>query len=170
MPAAAQISVEEYLHTAYRPDCDYLDGELEERNVGERDHGRVQGALYAWLFARENELNIQVFLEQRLQISSTRFRVPDLCVVLGHERTSQILDKPPFVCVEVLSREDRLPRMMSRINDYLDFGVKYVWVIDPETRWGGVYTKSGFEAVEDGLLRTSGPEIVVDLREIFQAL
>ena len=43
MAAGTQISVEEYLHTAYRPDCDYVDGVVEERNLGERDHSWIQG-------------------------------------------------------------------------------------------------------------------------------
>lgn len=33
MAAGTQISVEEYLHTVYRPDCDYVDGVVEERNL-----------------------------------------------------------------------------------------------------------------------------------------
>jgi hypothetical protein len=28
------VSVEEYLHTSYQPDCDYVDGEVLERNLG----------------------------------------------------------------------------------------------------------------------------------------
>ena len=32
------VSVDEYLHTAYHPDCDYVDGVVEDRNVGEKDH------------------------------------------------------------------------------------------------------------------------------------
>jgi hypothetical protein len=35
MSAAIAISVTEYLNASYRPDCDYVDGELVERNVGE---------------------------------------------------------------------------------------------------------------------------------------
>ena len=42
MAVVALIPVEEYLSTAYRPDCDYIDGEIHERNVGERDHSRTQ--------------------------------------------------------------------------------------------------------------------------------
>jgi len=33
--AAATISLEEYLSTSYSPDCDFVDGQIEERNVGE---------------------------------------------------------------------------------------------------------------------------------------
>jgi hypothetical protein len=43
MSTATAVSLKEYLNTSYRPDCDYLDGELLERNVGEVDHSRLQG-------------------------------------------------------------------------------------------------------------------------------
>src|SRR5579875_879313 len=33
IPQPQRISVEEYLSTSYRPDCDYVDGEIEERNL-----------------------------------------------------------------------------------------------------------------------------------------
>ena len=41
-PVDALVSVEEYLHTVYRPDCDYVDGELVDRNVGEKSHAKAQ--------------------------------------------------------------------------------------------------------------------------------
>ena len=45
MATSALISVAEYLSTSYRPDCDYVDGEVQERNLGEYDHGKPQGIL-----------------------------------------------------------------------------------------------------------------------------
>ena len=36
------ISVEEYLNTSYDPDVEYVDGVLEERNVGDWLHSLVQ--------------------------------------------------------------------------------------------------------------------------------
>jgi hypothetical protein len=42
MPSRTLVSVEEYLHTSYDPDCDYVDGEIVERNVGELDHSDSQ--------------------------------------------------------------------------------------------------------------------------------
>ena len=41
------VGVEEYLSTVYRPDCDYLDGVVVERNLGQFDHADLQGALSA---------------------------------------------------------------------------------------------------------------------------
>ena len=42
MSSATLISVSEYLKSSYRPDCDYVDGRVEERNVGEHDHAALQ--------------------------------------------------------------------------------------------------------------------------------
>jgi hypothetical protein len=60
MSPAATISLDEYLHTSYRPDCEYLEGELLQRNVGEWDHGRLQHLLSRYLGNREKELGILV--------------------------------------------------------------------------------------------------------------
>jgi hypothetical protein len=42
MAAAVHIPVSEYLRTTYRPDRDYIDGEVQERNGGEQPHGNLQ--------------------------------------------------------------------------------------------------------------------------------
>jgi len=60
---APQVTVEEYLHTAYEPDCDYVDGQIEERNLGEYDHANLQTALAVWLRTRAREWNIRVVVE-----------------------------------------------------------------------------------------------------------
>ena len=42
MATHAAIPLSEYLATSYRPDRDYVDGELQERNLGEREHALLQ--------------------------------------------------------------------------------------------------------------------------------
>ena len=37
------IPVDEYLRTSYRPDCDYVDGEVLERNSGDRNYHACKG-------------------------------------------------------------------------------------------------------------------------------
>jgi len=169
MGTATLVPVSEYLSTDYSPDCEYVDGELEERNMGERDHGNIQMALSAHLYNRRKQLGIRVFLEQRIQLSPTRFRVPDICVVVGPEPREQIFTQPPFLCVEVLSPEDRMSRMQEKIDDYLGFGVRYVWLVNPQSRRAYVYTSEGMTEVKDGVLRTREPEIAVPLAEVFSA-
>jgi len=169
MGTATLVPVSEYLSTDYSPDCEYLDGEVEERNVGAKDHGNVQKRLLLYLGTRERQLGIFVIQEQRLQLTPTRFRVPDICVVLGPEPEEQIFTRPPFLCIEILSPEDRMSRMQDKIGDYLGFGVRYVWLVDPQTRRAYVYTSDGMTEVKDGVLRTREPEIAVPLAEVFPA-
>lgn len=163
------VTVEEYLHTMYRPDCDYVDGVVLERNMGEKGHSKAQRELLFYLHQRRGELGICVFLEQRIRISRTRYRVPDLCVIAGPEPDEEIFTAPPFLCIEVLSPEDRMSRMQERIADYLGAGVRFVWVADPQSHKGWIYTAGQFQEASDGVLRTQDPVIVVPLEAIFSA-
>jgi Uma2 family endonuclease len=167
MKAAALISVEDCLRTTYDPDCDYVDGEVVERNVGERDHSDLQSEFVYYFRTRRRQLKTQAFVEQRVQVAKTRYRVPDVCVYVGAKPGDQIFRTPPFICIEVLSPADRVARTQQRIDDYIKFGVPYVWVINPENRRVWVYTADGSREVKDGMLRTENPSLTVDLSEIF---
>jgi Uma2 family endonuclease len=164
----ALVSVEEYLRTAYRPDCDYVDGVVLERNVGEKSHSKVQERVLRYLKDREEAWDIFAIQETRVQISPTRYRVPDVCVFAGPEPDEEIFTKPPFLCIEILSPEDRMGRMQVKIDDYLGFGVRYVWVIDPKSRRAWAYTSGAIREVHDGELRTERPDIVVPLGDLFR--
>ncbi|MEO8097200.1 MAG: Uma2 family endonuclease [Acidobacteriota bacterium] len=167
METRTPISVQEYLSTAYSPDCDYVDGEVRERNLGEFDHSRLQKKLILYFGNREKQWGIEVVPEQRVQVSATRFRIPDVCVVLG-EPDEQIFRKPPFLCIEILSPEDRMSRMRERVADYLKMGVPYVWVLDPESRSAFQITPAeGWREVKDGIMRTQNPALDVPLSEMF---
>lgn len=170
MGSTALVSVGEYLSTAYRPDREYLDGRILERNLGERDHSEIQMAVSAYLFGRRKQWGIHVFPEQRVQVRATRFRVPDICVVTGPKPDEMVFTHPPFICVEILSKDDRMQEMQERIDDYLAFGVPYVWVINPRSRKAHAHTASGSREATGGFLRTENPAIEVPLADIFAAL
>jgi Uma2 family endonuclease len=168
MSSRTLISVEEYLASSYRPDCDYVDGHIEERNLGERTHSRIQGRLVICLGRYVETEGIEVLPEVRVQVKPTRFRVPDVCVVLG-DPGEEILTKPPFLCIEILSPEDRMSRMKERVNEHLAMGVPYVWVLDPQTKQTYVATQTArWREVTDGVLRTANPVLEVPLAEIFR--
>src|SRR5690348_18465889 len=90
---ATFVPLSEYLETSYRPDCDYLEGELLERNVGEWDHSRLQVLLSSYLSNREKQWGTLVVLAQRVQVKSRRFRVPDIAV-LTSPPSGQIVTEP----------------------------------------------------------------------------
>lgn len=166
MPVATAVPLSEYLNTSYRPDCDYLEGELLERNVGEWDHSRLQALLTHYLMSREKQFGIIVVTEQRVQVKANRFRVPDVTVIAGSPPAGPIITEPPFLCIEILSPSDRVAEMQDRIADYLNFGVRYVWLINPGNRRTFVYRADGVEEVKDGVLTTKDPDIRVPLSEL----
>jgi Uma2 family endonuclease len=170
MKAATLVPVEEYLRTMYRPDCDYVDGEVQERNVGEHDHSDLQSEIVHYFRTRRKQWKLHAVVEQRVQVAERRFRIPDVCVVAAGGPHPPIFREPPLICIEILSKKDTAARTQERIDDYLKFGVPNVWVINPRNRRAWVYTVEGSREVKDGWLRTDNPAIVVDLAEIFEGL
>ncbi len=165
MSVSQLVSVCEYLSTSYRPDCDYVDGVVVERNLGEYDHGRLQIALGAYFYNRREEWGVSAVTEQRVQVSATRFRVPDICVAIG-KPAEQVFRTPPFICIEILSKDDRISEMQERVEDYLRFGVPYVWILDPRKRKAYRCTfESTYEVKE---LVTEDPAILVPVETLFQ--
>jgi Uma2 family endonuclease len=153
------VSVEEYLRTSYRPDCDYVEGEVQERNLGEKDHSRTQGRIYVYLWNRYSALRDRIFPELRVQVKPTRFRVPDVCILAGDAPDEQIVTTAPILCIEVLSPEDRLPRVMERVNDYFEMGVPACWIVDPAGRRAWNATAEILVEATDGILRAEGLEM-----------
>ena len=170
MSSPTLISVAEYVATSYRPDCDYVDGEIQERNLGESEHSILQAAITAWFWNHRQEWNIQVRPEQRVQVSPVRFRVPDICLLDAKQSREPILTTPPMVCIELLSKDDTLRNMRDRVNDYLVFGTEHVWILDPASREAFVCTRRGFSSPSSGHLTVTGTRIFLPLTETFRAL
>ncbi|HUY94814.1 MAG TPA: Uma2 family endonuclease [Terracidiphilus sp.] len=164
------VTVEEYLHTSYRPDCDYVDGRIEERNVGEYDHGLLQSLLVHLFMSHRQEWGIRVVTDVRTQVSARRFRVPDLSVLRADAPKEQIIAHPPLIAIEILSPEDRLSRFQERIEDYLNFGVEHIWILDPERRSAHTASAAGLLPVRSSELTVPGTPIRVMLSELFAEL
>jgi Uma2 family endonuclease len=165
MATGSLVSIQEYLSTTYRPDCDYVDGLVVERNLGQYDHARLQGAVFLYFEVRRKQWGLRAVPEQRVQVSATRFRIPDVCVVKG-EPTEQIFRMPPFICIEILSPVERLTEMHQRVQDYLNFGVPYVWILDPATRKAYRSTPDALTEIIE--LRTEEPGIIVPIEALFE--
>jgi Uma2 family endonuclease len=167
MATALHISIHEYLGSSYRPDREYVDGEIRERNVGKYEHARVQALLARWFGNHEQEWGVQVVTEQRLQVSQTRVRIPDVTLLTPGAQPDVIVD-PPLLIVEILSPDDSYSDTQERAQDYRTMGVETVWIIDPKTRSGRMC--SGAEWVESSRLEVKGTPFYVNLPEIFGQL
>lgn len=164
---AAPVSVEEYLSSTYEPDVEYVDGHLEERNVGEIEHSDVIAAIMDGFQRHAKEWQIRVRPDVRIQVSPTRYRVPDIVICSRSSQDKRIVREAPLLIIEVLSPEDRISRYQQRIADYHGMGVKAVWVIDPETRKGWDCS-SGNDWIEK--TNFSLPPMSMDLAAVFAEL
>ena len=86
------------------------------------------------------------------------------------EPAEKVFHEPPFLCVEILSRRDRLEDIQERIDDYLAFGVRFVWVIDPRSRRAWGHSATGAQEATEGILRTQNPLLAVPMGDLFDQL
>ena len=168
--ATAVTPIEEYLAKTWRPDREYIDGEIRERHLGEFDHADLQTALAAWLRSRRKHWTVRVVVEQRVQVQPTRFRIPDVAVIDGDSAIEAVITHPPLICIEVLSKDDPITRMKDRINDYAAFGVPDIWFFDPELRGVWICRPDSMHWMTEGILHATGAEIAIPLHEIWDDL
>lgn len=170
MATFALIPVSEYLNTTYEPDCDYIDGELQERNVGESSHGLLQGILVTLFNNNRRAWNIIAGTEIRVQVGTRNYRVPDVTVLRRSDPVTSIIQTAPLICIEVLSPEDRISRMHERIADYARMGVEHIWLIDPISRNAWVATVDGSQTHVKAEFTVPGTPIRISLAEVFAEL
>ena len=163
----AVLSLEEYLQTTYKPDCDFVDDHLEERNVGKFEHNRTQALILLWFMNQEKLWNAVAVPEQRTQVSPNRVRIPDVCLIRADTPREQVTETPPLLCVEVMSPEDRLSRTTKVLDDFAAMGVEHLWIIDPRDRVGYIYQPGGkLQQIEDRFAIAGAP-IYLDLGNLF---
>ncbi|MDE3197597.1 MAG: Uma2 family endonuclease [Acidobacteriota bacterium] len=74
---------------------------------GDRDHSALQREILFVLAARYPQLRKHVFPEQRVRVSPSRFRIPDICILRAGAPYEKAAETPPELCIEILSPEDR---------------------------------------------------------------
>ena len=168
MSVETRISVDEYLNTSFDPEVEYVDGVLVQRNAGDWLHGVVLSNL---IFAlRMKYRGIFVIPELRSQTRTTRYRLPDVCVVLTRPSTKYLIDAA-FLAIEVLSADDRMSKTMERLEEFDRKGVANIWVIDPRLRTMSVYSGGVLNEVRGDSIATIGqPRLELTRAEIFQDL
>jgi Uma2 family endonuclease len=164
------VTVDEYLHGSYEPDCDYVDGRLEDRNVGEHDHGYLQTLLATIFTNHRRTWSVHTVTDVRMQIAPGRIRIPDLSVLRASDPRDPVLKNPPLIAIEILSPEDRLSRFQEKLDDYIAFGIENIWVFDPQRRKAAYCSDGKLTWMQEGELSVPGTPICVVLSELFAEL
>jgi Uma2 family endonuclease len=164
------ISIREYLRTSYSPDCEYVDGRIVERNVGEKGHSILQLFLSFLFRLNRDAWGVEVYPELRTHVALRRFRIPDVLVTRAGVRFESVLDSPPLIAIEILSPDDRLGDLQEKIDEYIAFGVEHIWIFDPQRRSAWRADRHGLHPVTEGELTVAGTPIRVVLGEVFAEL
>jgi Uma2 family endonuclease len=127
------VSPGEYLATVYEPDAELVDGVIEERPMGEKDHGKWQLAIQLWFAQHREAWGVEVYPEVRVQTGASNYRVPDVLVLDADAPDEQIITHPPLAVFEILSPEDRVQRVMRKLQDYASMGIAGIYLVDPQT-------------------------------------
>ena len=166
MGTTTQIPVEEYLASSYSPDKEYVEGVLLERNVGEKPHSKLQRNLVIALSTRYPALH--VWPELRMRSIGDRHRIPDVCVTLTEPETD-VLQEPPYIAIEVLSKDDAMSDVLEKLAEYAAIGTPNIWLFDPRARHMYTYRTGVLQQITAGAIATAGePRVELSRAEIFQ--
>lgn len=134
MGAKTAISVEEYLRTSY-PDIDkeYRDGEVLERTLPDLLHSRTQTLLGSFFVSSQRASGLYACTELRVQLKPDVFRIPDVSVFQGKPSGSVPKD-PALIAIEILSPDDRMSEVLNKLEEFRQWGVPHVWLVDPHAK------------------------------------
>ncbi len=136
----SNVSLERYLNDPELETYEYQDGEIRDSVVGTPKHATIQTLIAAALFIHMRKFGRGwAMTEARCRLplpGRTRFYLPDVCVVLNEPDAleKRYLEKAPELVVEILSPEDSLPRLLRKVDDYLEAGSRLAWIVLPVDR------------------------------------
>jgi Uma2 family endonuclease len=160
MATKALITPRQYLATQFEREPELVHGELVERPLPNLIHGRTQQRLAVHLDGVG-----YCCTEVRMRLAEDLYRIPDVAVFEGTGPTEAVPTAPPLLVVEISSPEDRLDAMLQKLDEYRNWGVRHIWLIEPERKRIHVYDQGSLTAVS----RLELPEFgfVVTAQELF---
>jgi len=147
MGTKSQIRAEDYLRMTFEHDAEFVHGEIVERSMPDLTHGRIQFLLGAELAKFIRTRPLYACFEVRMKVAPGIYRIPDAAVFAGKPPDQLVPDTPPLVVVEILSKDDRHSDLMQKLEEFRQWGVPHIWVIDPLTKRFSMYTERGLEKV-----------------------
>ena len=149
MATTTRVSIDEFLAMPEtEPPSELIDGEIVQKPIPNEDHGSLVAELIGRLYNYLNQTGEGRVLTEVRHADRTDEWVylPDINVALGKRTTSRGSRGPVETIVdfaiEVLSPDDRLSRVLRRIDLYLRSGTRLLWLVDPENRSITVYRRA----------------------------
>lgn len=164
MASATQpvVSLEDYLRMSFEgPSPEFVNGEIVERGMTMYPHAKAQSRCVIALHRPEGPTALFAVTEMRLRLAENRIRVADVAAFKDEEPTELIPSTPPFIVVEVVSRDDRHVDILMKLEEYRQWGVPHVWLVDPWTRKLHIFTGKleEVEKLAELEISISGPDL-----------
>jgi Uma2 family endonuclease len=83
----------------------------------------------------------------RSNTAKTRYRLPDVAVLLSPPTTKYLLD-PADIIIEILSEDDRMTKVLEKLAEYESKGVPHIWLADPRLKLMSEYHSGDLKHVE----------------------
>ena len=182
MAPATSMTAEELLHLNLpNKRTELVRGKLVVREPAGYRHGAIAMnlALAIGNFVQAHALGRVLAAETgfKLFTNPDTVRAPDVAFI----RFDRLPEPPPAgfpsmapdLAVEVLSPDDRPGEVLEKVGDWLNAGVRLVWVVDPVRRIARVYRADGTETAIDDAGALEGEDVLPGftrrLREVLGA-
>lgn len=166
---------------ALDPEKNYeiVNGVPEEKEMPGARHGMVAMRLAIRLgsFVEANQLGV-AFTEVNFNLGHNE-RIPDLSFVATERIPPEgvpegVWQIPPDLAVEIISPNDLHEKVSNKVLEYLEAGVKQVWIVSPEIRTVTIFRSMEQVQVFSGDKVLESPDLLpgfqCPLKEIFPAI
>ena len=72
----------------------------------------------------------------------------DVSVFVTSRPTDLVPSTPPDIVVEIVSPDERYPRLLEKLEEYRRWGVPHIWVVEPQMQRFQVYADGSLTSVE----------------------
>jgi Uma2 family endonuclease len=185
-PTRTLLSAEEFYDFVHRPEnenrfFELVRGEVIEMPPPKKPHGIICKTISRildeyvekrqWGYVTSNDSGVVLFR------GPDTVRGPDIALFAEVDDLEAVWEQPysddmPLLAVEILSPDDRVPKVNRKVNDYLTAGIQLVWVVSKEEREVTVYRPGHSHEVYDETGTLEGyealPGLKVPVVDLFQ--
>lgn len=142
MATRALFTADQYLATRFDREPEFVRGEIANRSVPTKTHGRTQQRLAVLL----DGLGF-CCTEVRMRLLPDLFRIPDVAVFEGTGPQDEVPEYPPLLVAEVSSPDDRYHDLLQKLEEYRIWGVQHIWLVEPELKRFHIYDNGSLTQV-----------------------
>lgn len=157
MATTSLLTADQYLKQHFEAlEPEFVHGELIERSM--------PTSIHAWL---THLLSMRLhgagfcLVGVRCRLSDDVIRIPDLAIFSSFP-SERVPSSPPLVAIEIVSPDDRHEELLRKLDQYRDWGVQHIWIVQPELKKLHVYDARGLTEVRQFELADRGIQIAAD--------